>query len=131
MTGEPDDIRVSLVRIQGGIDIANERLTSVQVEVAGLRNRVHDHGNEITRVDAKVERVDAKIERLIAERKPMVEAYTDFKTGTETRVTGLEHWRASVQGERKGLTASGRVAWAILSLLAGSGLVGIIVELVK
>ena len=103
MERDDDTIRVQLARMEGKLDVSNERLSGVQTDVTELKTRVHKHGNEIQIIRSEM---------------------TGLANHNQ-RITVLETARSVGDGERKGIAHSGRALWALIGLLMtaiGAGL---------
>ena len=113
-----DNIPAALARIEGLQGVANERLNNIQGEVTGVRVKLHDLANDVTKIDKRVSNIET-------ERSILVPEFKDYRG----RVGILETWRTDTEGRRSGIHISSRLAWGLLIGLLGSG--GGIVALVE
>lgn len=101
MSTEGDDMRAALVRIQGGVDLMNERLLHA--------NQINDERHNAVRADIKDIR--------------------ETQHRHSNRIGVLEAHKTLSEGERKGVTAAGRVAWAGIGLIPGGAIVAGLMKL--
>lgn len=96
-------MRASLVKIQGGVDLINERLLHA--------NAINDERHVAVRADIKDIR--------------------ETQHRHSNRIGVLEAKNTLAEGERKGFSIGGRLAWSLASLAVGSGGVFAIMEAFK
>lgn len=59
MTGD-EDIRLQLVRMEGKLDVSNERLGTVQNDIADIRRTQNSHGDRLGILEADKNRRDGE-----------------------------------------------------------------------
>lgn len=92
MTPEGDGLHAALVKIQGGVDLINERLIH--------SNQINDERHAAVRADIKDIR--------------------ETQQRHSSRIGILETESSVSKGERKGLASGGRILWAAVGFIPGA-----------